>query len=116
MSKVEKLIAGLFGIIAFLFIGIGIAAILLYRQGDIFSHVVVFLTIFGTFFLISDIQKNDDKNNFYNDIFSGIAATLILLIIRFVGDNYEVTAIFSAFIMYGILFYKLEQIRKSQRR
>ena len=105
MNRFEETIVAIFGLASVFSIGSGLGIILLYRQGDVFSHIIVFLAMFGLFFLITEIKGQTDKDTFLNDLFGGIIVVLILGLIRFLGD-YLALSIITALLSTSILIYK----------
>ena len=90
--------------------GAGIGILVLHSQGDVFSQVIVLLTLFGTPFFVSGFRNQIDKETFIRDSIIGVSAAcvngLVLLL-----SSYQGMATVAAFSIFIILILKLVKDR-----
>lgn len=104
MKKYET-ITGVLSLICILSFGSGTGIILLYHNGDAFSKLVVFLTLFGMSFFISGIRNQTNVDIFMKDLIIGVAAILLSGLVLLLG-TYEGMALFASLSIYAIAIFK----------
>ena len=93
MNKYE-IICGILGFFCLLVFATGPTMILLYNKGDLFSHIVFFIALFGSPFFISSIRGQADIDTFIKNVIIG-------LVILFLAGLLKIAAPFDTFAMIG---------------
>jgi hypothetical protein len=76
--KTQEAITGVLGFICLLSFSAGVGTIVLYNRGDVFSLIVVFITVFSTPFFFSSIKnKHEYFDDFIDNIFVGTLAVIV---------------------------------------
>ena len=75
--KMQEIVGGLFAWLCMMSFAAGTGIILLYNRGDLFSHFVLFLIVFGTPFYSSFVKNQKDNKTVKNDMLAGTSAVLV---------------------------------------
>lgn len=105
MKKYET-ITSIISLICLITFGSGTGIILLYNNGNLLSHIVIFITLFGTSFFISGIQDHRNIDTFISDISIGVAAILLSGLVLLLG-TYETLSLVAPLLIYAIVIFKL---------